>query len=68
VIGRCGQTVTFQGQATDPEDGDAECGQLTWETFLGHNAHAHPLGTPQVGCQITLAIDPPADHGDAFLR
>ena len=59
-----GRSVTFRGQAIDPEDGTAACGDLKWEIFLGHNAHAHPLGT-QSGCSITWAVDPPPDHGDA---
>jgi glucose/arabinose dehydrogenase len=36
-----GQTVTFQGSATDPEDGPLTGGSLRWQVLLLHTDHTH---------------------------
>ncbi|MEO3741901.1 PQQ-dependent sugar dehydrogenase [Plantactinospora sp. B5E13] len=43
-----GQTVTFQGRATDPQQGALPASALTWELVLQHcstveNCHSHPV-------------------------
>jgi hypothetical protein len=43
---RVGDTITFSGSATDPEDGTLPAGRLTWEAILQHcpaDCHAHAL-------------------------
>jgi len=58
-----GTPVTLQGDASDPEDGQAPCEELVWTVSLGHNAHAHPDLTLN-GCSPTFT---PAlgDHSSA---
>ena len=58
-----GSTVTLVGEGNDPEDGDAACGELTWNISLGHNAHAHPI-TTLTGCNATFVADL-GDHASA---
>jgi glucose/arabinose dehydrogenase/chitodextrinase len=36
-----GQTVTFQGSASDPEDGQVPASALSWTVLLHHNSHVH---------------------------
>lgn len=36
-----GATVTYQGSATDPEDGTLPASALSWQVFLHHNQHVH---------------------------
>ena len=36
-----GQTVFFQGTATDPDDGTLSAGALSWNVLLHHNTHVH---------------------------
>ncbi len=36
-----GQTVTYQGSATDPEDGPLGAAALKWNVLLHHNTHVH---------------------------
>lgn len=43
-----GQTVTFSGHATDPQDGNLPASALSWQLTLQHcpsNCHAHVLQT-----------------------
>ena len=38
-----GQTVTYQGSATDPEEGPLPASALSWQVLLHHNDHIHTL-------------------------
>ena len=43
-----GQTITFSGHATDPEEGTLSASRLTWDLTLMHcpqDCHEHPLQT-----------------------
>jgi uncharacterized repeat protein (TIGR01451 family) len=43
-----GQTITFSGHATDPEEGALPASRLTWDLVLMHcpqDCHEHPLQT-----------------------
>ena len=43
-----GQTITFSGHATDPEEGTLPASRLTWDVTLMHcpqDCHEHPLET-----------------------
>jgi hypothetical protein len=64
-----GQRVTVRGRAEDHEDGAGACDRLTWQVFLGHNAHSHPQ-LFFMGCEAEFIARVPADHGaaaDLFL-
>lgn len=58
-----GSTVTLQGEAHDPEDGDAACSELVWNVSLGHNTHSHPI-TSLTGCSASFVADL-GDHESA---
>ena len=45
---KVGQTITFSGHATDPEEGTLSASRLTWDLTLMHcplDCHEHPLQT-----------------------
>jgi glucose/arabinose dehydrogenase len=44
-----GQTVTYAGDATDPEDGTLPASTFTWEVVFHHDAHTHPFIPPTSG-------------------
>ena len=54
-----GQTITFQGSATDPDEGPLDPSALTWTVLLHHNTHVHTHigGT---GAQGSFVVE---DHG-----
>jgi PKD repeat protein/glucose/arabinose dehydrogenase len=61
-----GDTVPYSVDVTDAEDGSTEagtidCEQVTVNTQLGHDTHAHPLDN-YTGCSGSVFLDP-ADHG-----
>ncbi|GAB3494403.1 ThuA domain-containing protein [Amycolatopsis cihanbeyliensis] len=55
-----GDTVPFEVAVTDPEDGQIDCGRVTVEYILGHDAHGHPLSRA-TGCEGVL--ETPGDEG-----
>ena len=36
-----GQTISFDGRGTDPEDGALPASAFTWEVVFHHNTHTH---------------------------
>jgi hypothetical protein len=38
-----GQTITYSGRGTDPEDGNLAASQLTWQIDFHHDTHIHPF-------------------------
>jgi glucose/arabinose dehydrogenase len=46
---RAGQTITFGGTGTDPEDGTLGANALTWEVVFHHDDHTHPFILPFTG-------------------
>jgi glucose/arabinose dehydrogenase len=46
---RAGQTISFEGSATDAEDGTLPADQLTWRIDFHHDDHAHPGMAPLSG-------------------
>ncbi len=46
---QAGQTITFAGQATDPEDGNLDASALTWWIDFHHDEHTHPGLSAQSG-------------------
>ena len=55
-----GQTITYRGSATDPEDGALGPAALKWTVLLHHNTHVHTFvgGTGDQGSFMA------EDHGD----
>ncbi|HRK31723.1 MAG TPA: PQQ-dependent sugar dehydrogenase, partial [Tepidisphaeraceae bacterium] len=40
---QAGQTITFSGGATDPQDGTLSASRLTWLIDFHHDTHTHPF-------------------------
>lgn len=57
---RPGDTVVFQGSATDPEDGAIPPPSLSWAVLLHHNDHIHP-NIALTGTGGSFAVE---DHGE----
>lgn len=62
-----GQAYLLTGNATDPEDGILPDGQLSWQVFLHHNEHTHPILGPVSGNAITFN-GPIHDAGENWLE
>ncbi|MCA1671039.1 MAG: PQQ-dependent sugar dehydrogenase, partial [Actinobacteria bacterium] len=44
-----GDTITFSGTGTDPEDGDLPAAAFTWSVAFHHNTHSHSFIPPSSG-------------------
>ena len=40
---QAGQSVSFAGSATDPEDGAVPASRMTWSVVFHHGTHSHPF-------------------------
>jgi glucose/arabinose dehydrogenase len=49
VLYTAGQTLSYSGSATDPEDGALAAGALTWQVDFHHEDHLHPFMQPATG-------------------
>jgi glucose/arabinose dehydrogenase len=59
---RGGQTFTFSGTGTDPEDGPLPASAFTWQVDFHHDDHTHPFVAPTSGIRSgTFTI---ADRGE----
>jgi glucose/arabinose dehydrogenase/chitodextrinase len=54
-----GQTVHYQGSATDPDDGTVPASSLSWTVLLHHNSHVH-TSVGGTGAQGSFVVQ---DHG-----
>ena len=59
---RGGQTFTFSGSATDPEDGALPASAFTWRVDFHHDDHTHPHMPPTSG--VTSGTFTIADRGE----
>ncbi|MFN0121448.1 MAG: PQQ-dependent sugar dehydrogenase [Blastocatellia bacterium] len=44
-----GDTITYAGTGTDPEDGTLAPGAMSWRVDFHHNTHVHPFVAPITG-------------------
>lgn len=51
-----GDTLSFSGQASDPEDGSLPPAALTWTVVFHHDSHTHPFLGPITGTGGTFTI------------
>ncbi len=57
-----GDTISYSGTGSDPEDGALDCSQLAWQVLFHHDAHVHPfLGPLQGQCNGSFVT---ATHGE----
>ena len=59
---RGGQTFTFAGTGSDPEDGALQAGAFTWRVDFHHDDHTHPHVAPVSG--VTSGTFTIADRGE----
>lgn len=66
---RAGVAISFEGSATDPEDGTLGPTRLTWWADLHHADHTHPLQPETSGSGGTVTL-PTRGHTeeDIFIR
>lgn len=53
---KAGDTISFAGTGTDPEDGALAGARLTWWVRLHHDTHDHPLLLESVGASGSVTI------------
>jgi len=58
---RIGETITFRGKGTDPDDGDLGGGRMAWTGILHHNEHVHYDAVKATGESGSFVLE---DHGD----
>lgn len=58
---RIGETITFGGKGTDPDDGDLGGGRMAWTGILHHNEHVHYDAVKATGESGSFVLE---DHGD----
>ncbi|MFB6135204.1 MAG: PQQ-dependent sugar dehydrogenase, partial [Halobacteriaceae archaeon] len=63
---RANDTITFEGSATDPTDGELTGTSLTWQVAFNHNEHTHPVLGPVNGSNgsFTVPSDGHSFHDD----
>lgn len=49
VLYAAGETVSFQGTGTDPQDGELPASAFTWSFLFLHGTHVHPFIEPIAG-------------------
>ncbi|MCG5220801.1 PQQ-dependent sugar dehydrogenase, partial [Streptosporangium soli] len=59
-----GDTVPFQVNVSDPEDGTIDCTKVKVTYLLGHDSHNHQI-TSKNGCAGTLTVPVDGEHDDA---
>jgi glucose/arabinose dehydrogenase len=65
-----GQTLTFSGTGTDPEDGTLPASAFTWQIDFHHADHTHPFMQPTSGVQSGTFTIPTSGEvsPDVFYR
>jgi glucose/arabinose dehydrogenase/PKD repeat protein len=58
---RVGESITLQGEATDPEEGPLSDDQLTFEVIKHHDTHVHPFFPQTQGNNFTITAPEPED-------
>ncbi|MEU6432087.1 carbohydrate-binding protein [Microbispora sp. NPDC046973] len=59
-----GDTVPFQVQVSDPEDGTIACSKVTVTYLLGHDSHEHQI-TSTTGCSGSIRVPTDGEHDAA---
>jgi glucose/arabinose dehydrogenase/PKD repeat protein len=59
-----GDTVSFQVNVSDPEDGTIDCSRVRVRYLLGHDSHEHEI-TAKTGCSGTITTPVDGEHDAA---
>jgi glucose/arabinose dehydrogenase len=68
---RAGQTFTYSGTATDPEDGALPASAFTWTVDFHHATHIHPFVPPTTGAKsgsFTIPTDGHTEETNVWYR
>jgi glucose/arabinose dehydrogenase len=57
-----GQTISYSGTGTDPEDGSLPASAFEWEVVLHHDTHTHPFLAPWTGVKSGSFVIPTTGH------
>jgi len=65
-----GETISFSGSASDPEDGALAAARFSWTVVFHHDTHTHPFLGPITGVSSGQFTIPAAgeDSTDVFYR
>ncbi len=53
-----GQTISYSGTGTDPEDGALPASAFEWEVVFHHDTHTHPFIAPKTGVKSGSFVIP----------
>ncbi|MFF3442023.1 carbohydrate-binding protein [Streptosporangium sp. NPDC002721] len=59
-----GDTVSYQVNVSDPEDGTIDCTKVKVTYLLGHDSHAHEI-TSKNGCSGSITVPTDGEHDSA---
>jgi glucose/arabinose dehydrogenase len=62
---RAGDTMTYSGAGTDPEDGTLPASAFTWRVDFHHDTHVHPFVQPTSGSRSGTFTIPTTGHTEA---
>jgi hypothetical protein len=63
-----GDTLSFQGSATDPDDGNLQASALSWTVLLHHNDHVHSFLTMKgAGGNFVVTDHGPGTYSYEFI-
>jgi glucose/arabinose dehydrogenase len=62
-----GDTISFSGTGTDPEDGDLPASAFTWEVLFHHDTHTHPFLEPFSGVRNGTFTIPDSGHTESNI-
>jgi glucose/arabinose dehydrogenase len=66
---KAGDTLVFQGRATDPLDGELGANNLSWWVDLHHDTHIHPFLPPDAGASGSVHVPTRGETSDnVWLR
>ena len=57
-----GETISFAGQATDPDDGNLPASAFSWTVLFHHDTHTHPELGPLNGVTSGSFVAPTVGH------
>jgi hypothetical protein len=60
-----GQTISYAGTGTDPEDGTLPASAFTWRVDFHHDVHLHPFIPDTAGAQSGTFVVPNTGHTSA---
>jgi glucose/arabinose dehydrogenase/PKD repeat protein len=59
---RAGDTISYSGSATDPEDGVLPASAFSWTILFHHDSHVHPAGGPFTNTKTGTLQIPTTGH------